>query len=82
MFIAARNVWVKSSTENKAHFTSNSLFPCKTKGMRSVSHNSMLQCANVIVLQQVLTLIKIQGEMWRTRVQVCTQNFSMGWRGD
>jgi hypothetical protein len=49
--------------------------PCKTKVMRAVSHNSMLQCANMIVLRQVLALIKSQGGMWRTRVQIRTQNF-------
>lgn len=57
-------------------------FTCKTKGLRAVSYNSMLQCANVIELQHALTLIKSQGGMWRTRVQVRTQNFSMGRRGD
>jgi len=57
-------------------------FPCKTKGMRAVSRNSMLQCANVILLQQVLTLIKSQGGMWCTRVQERTQKFSMWRRGD
>jgi len=56
-------------------------FPCKTKGMRAVSRNSMLQCANVILLQQVLTLIKSQGGMWRTRLQGRTLKFSMWRRG-